>query len=278
MFILDRKPPIPYAEAASRSEGPMFRKLLKVALENPGLNFWKEMASKETQAKGKRGRELKLILPDNYEDSSDEELDPDWDDETLSDDESSTGPGKTDGAQLPANALSSSTGRSAIGPTALSFPGENSSFLTYAQGGSNPRTGSKKTLDQASLDTGSQRLTVMPRGQPPASTGQAPSSRRIEGNSNTIEPEPKIEREEESKGDVFALDLRTAIEHVFRREEDADDIVAIFHDLVSIRDKPEFESIRAWLSTREFKPRLVHLPVNGQAIVSDNLQSQGSDN
>lgn len=268
----------------------MFRKLLSIAVENPGLDFWTEMASKETQAKGRRGRELKLILPDSYDDSS-EDLDFEPDDEVSLDDESSSDSAEHDDRQLPGNELQStshtlfpsdggSSSRNAGGLTALSFPGESSSFLTYTQGGSAPHAGSKRKFGQASLETGSRRPGVTRQGQPPTSTGQPSSSQRVDGRRSSIAAEhaPKVEEEEERTSDVFSLNLRTALEHVFLKESDANDILAIFHDLVSIKNKPEFEQIRTWLMTREFKPRLVHLQVNDQAIVSNNPQSQGSDN
>lgn len=272
----------------------MFRKLLTIANEDPALDYWKDMASRETQAKGKRGRELKLILPDNDEDTSDSDsllsLGLGHDDASSVDNEShacSVGP---DGRQQPANrllnsssALSSSAGgssaRNANGPRALSFPGESSSFLTYAQGESNPRSGTKRALSQTSLNTGTQRSAVMRRTQPPASMSQPSSSPRVDNNRSpgTTEPAPKSEDEGKQKSDLFTLDLRAALRHVFLQEEDADDILAIFHDLVSIKNKTEFEHIRTWLLTREFKPRLVQLQVNDQAIVSNKAQGQGSD-
>jgi hypothetical protein len=42
--------------------------LQKIALKAPGCTFWESMAEKEMTIKGKRSRELSLILPDGYED------------------------------------------------------------------------------------------------------------------------------------------------------------------------------------------------------------------
>lgn len=288
LFVLNPKPPIIFAEASNRPDGRMFRMLLEIALKNPGLDFWKEMASKETQAKGKRGREVKLILPDSYEDSSDEELDSDLEDE-LSYDAASADLGELDDGQQPANGgwdnanvLSSSTGtasaRNADSQSVLSFPGESSSFLTFTQGGPNPQTGSKRKFEQTPLDTGSRRPTVMRRGQLSPSSGHPPSSQLVNAhrNSNATERVPKIEGEEDSKS-VFSLNLRTALERVLRGENDAHGILAIFHDLVSLKNKSESEQIRTWLMNREFKPRLVHIPANNQTIVSNIVQSQGTN-
>lgn len=289
--MLEKKPPTVFAEASNRPEGRMFRKLLAIAVENPGLSFWKETASKETQAKGKRGRELKLILPDDYVDMSDDDLDADLNDVSSSDDGFNTGSPELDDDQLPANtllsstnALSSSAGRSSSRnaglATALNFLGERSTFLTYTQGGSNPRTGSKRTLGQTSLGADSQHSAAKRRTRPPSSMRQSSPTNGVDDTTNVGTPYRalKVEDKEETKGNLFSLDLRTAIEHVFLKDHDADDILAVFRDLVSLKNKPEFEHIRNWLLLREFKPRLVHLQVNDQTVIPNTAQSQGSDN
>lgn len=294
MFVLDKRPPRAYAEGSDRPESAIFCELLDIANGNPGLDYWKEMASRETQAKGKRGRELKLLLPDDDEDTSDSDsLDSHGfgsNSVFSSDDESRAGTAEPEDGQRHAkrvsgssNALSSSaknsSARNANDSTALRFPGESQSFLTYTQEGTNPRTGSKRTLGQTSLDAGSQRPAVLRRTQPSTSTSQPSSSRRVETSSDpaTAERVPKIEDDGKEKTDLFTLDLRSALGHVFLQEKDADDILAIFHDVVSIKKKPEFEHIRSWLTTHEFKPRLVQLQVNDQGIVSNNVPGQGSN-
>lgn len=114
-----------------------------------------------------------------------------------------------DGGQRPAsrllnssNALSSSAGgsssRNANGPRALSFPGESSSFLTYTQGESNPRSGTKRAFSQTSCNTDTQRSAVMRRTQPPASMSQPSSSPRVDNNGALAQPSqhPKLKTKE----------------------------------------------------------------------------------
>lgn len=57
-----------FAEGSVREGAELYRKLHDIARRNPGLAFWEQMANKETQAKGKRSRALRLVLPEGFSD------------------------------------------------------------------------------------------------------------------------------------------------------------------------------------------------------------------
>lgn len=122
----------------------------------------------------------------------------------------------------------------------------------------------------------------MRRTQLPSSLRQSLSSQGRDAAQKLAETEEAPKTEDDAASDdekrviLFNLNLRSALEHVFLQEDDAHDILVIFRDIVSIRNKLESDKIRSWLRIREFMPRLVQ--VNDQELNSIASQTSAPSN
>lgn len=87
---------------------------------------------------------------------------------------------------------------------------------------------------------------------------------RNEGSQSIATGKPKIENGDAGNmnkisPNVFSLNLRTALDHVFLQKSDAACLLAVFYECVKIQNKPACEQIRSWLTVREFAPRLIQM-------------------
>jgi len=67
LYELPGRIPKTYVEVYGEKDANLFRRILNIARLNPAVDFWVQMARKETLVKGKRGKEMELIEPTGYE-------------------------------------------------------------------------------------------------------------------------------------------------------------------------------------------------------------------
>ena len=66
LYKLPRRIPKTYVEVYGEKNANLFRRLLNIARLTPGVDFWVQMARKETLVRGKRGKEMELIESTGY--------------------------------------------------------------------------------------------------------------------------------------------------------------------------------------------------------------------
>lgn len=268
----------------------MFRQIHKIARKKPGLLFWEKMAEEETHTKGKRSRTLELIIPDGFQDALEEGQEEDGyvashenteeyvpvsnrlerGPSTPANERTSTGAIDLEGDEVMQSSSSSAhdrpttssrpSGTSEVGNLALairnqvpvSFPGENSSFLSYVTRG---ELGQPSDTNQASGS--SDRITAFPLFTPRhrGSLGSTGASGTIRTKTeDDSQPEPDNERT-----GIFDLTLRDALEYIFLQKDEAADILAVFNDSVLVQNRPESEQIKSFITSGEFVPRIVQV-------------------
>lgn len=236
------------------------------------------MAHKETQAKGKRGRFFRVILPDGYGNMLDEDSSESSDEAPAALNRSAMNPISTNGISsnsmaVPFHSAPAAGTGNAKNPIALSFPGEPAFFLSYSKGTSTTSSDAKRSWAQFSLDKDSSHASVR-RPRPSAPFIPSPYSQRA-NSSNTPEIVLKTELDEDRKANAFDLDLRTALRHIFLQESDMNDIIAIFDDAIMLTKTPGFKLVGSWLQSREFAPCLVQ--VNDRPLSTAENQGQSTD-
>ncbi|KAJ5155888.1 hypothetical protein N7492_008691 [Penicillium capsulatum] len=254
LFVLEANVPLLFSQGSKHEGAAIFRDLHRIAQKNPGLEFWEQMADKETQAKGRRGRELSLVLPDDFDhvlgNITDPENTKDEDDRVFSPSltqveavASDTKPPRAALTKTPpvmSQPLSSSETKDDSAATTaipLGFPGESSSFLSYVRG--------QSLAVESSLIDHQLRETF----------GTLKSSGEIQ---IKIE-DGSIPLTEEEKDSVFDISLRQALENIFLEKPGSVELLAIFTDTVAVQKRPESQQIQSFLKTGEFVPRLVQV-------------------
>jgi hypothetical protein len=65
---LNEKTPNVLQRAQRQPDAKIWNDIIEIVRGEPGLEFWKNMALQELGAKGKRGKELRIVLPSGHED------------------------------------------------------------------------------------------------------------------------------------------------------------------------------------------------------------------
>lgn len=68
IFVLNEKTINVLRRAGREPDAKIWDDLMDIIRTEPGLDFWKNMSLQELGAKGKRGKELRLVLPSGHED------------------------------------------------------------------------------------------------------------------------------------------------------------------------------------------------------------------
>ena len=78
IFILNDKTPNVFKRAKRDREAKVWDDLMRIIMFAPTLDWWLDMAQQETGSKGKRGREMRIVLPsgsEHYLDDDDADAD-----------------------------------------------------------------------------------------------------------------------------------------------------------------------------------------------------------
>ncbi|KAJ5577685.1 uncharacterized protein N7459_006649 [Penicillium hispanicum] len=303
LFQLEKDVPAEFASYSKRNDAKLFRTLHRIANQNPTWEFWESMANTEMQAKGKRKKNLSLVLPEGYEDTIGADIylqgeASDYDEPGSSQSVATRAERPSDtraGQCAPPGPMELEAGtvlppkkvqHRSVSFSASRFPGESSSFLSYVTYGKSCRSSDAGPWNEQKNRTVANTNDIYPavvrRTQLPSFPSYQDtvfSSRDIVG-----EQKPKIEDEldvnpfnEKEKTSIFDLTMRMALEHIFLHKEEAVEILAVFHDMVEIQGRPEAEHIQSFLIHKEFSPRLVSLNAPFPTHTSNSKDNRPTD-
>ncbi|KAJ5645016.1 hypothetical protein N7507_011027 [Penicillium longicatenatum] len=274
LFKLPGQVPPTFDRTSTRGDADLFRMLQKIALKAPGCTFWKSMAEKEMTIKGKRSRELSLILPGGYEDIllgvkdlpefSGISRKPGYRSGSATTDAAfSMLPPKTQESttslSTAKNLDTASNGRATNGGdglTYLSFPGENYAF-GYTNSSSSFATSSRKFDGSGSSSSSALGdRQVNPFSQVPKELFLKVKDGAENGRTSA---------------DILQLSLEASVRSWVLGKPEAEEIHSFFNHIVQLPSQPEFTHIKSFFLTSEFKPRLVQV---NTPVDSDNTQEE----
>ncbi|KAJ5916615.1 hypothetical protein N7504_000630 [Penicillium tannophilum] len=267
--LLGQVPPT-FGYASTRGDADLFRKLQKIALKGPGCRFWESMAEKEMTIKGKRSRELSLILPDGYENillgakdlpeftptgrgsghrSTPATADTSYSVPPLSKTHAYTTSVSVARA-LDATGKGKAPAKVVDGITYLSFPGENFTFSYTHPSSSFATDGAGSVSGDHSISTFSQaRQGIQIKVEDGAETGRTSIS-------------------------VLQLSLQASIRSWTVGNPEAEEIQSLFNHIVQLPTQPAFTQIKSFYLNSEFNPRLVQVntPADSDNRVAANQE------
>ncbi|KAJ5390405.1 uncharacterized protein N7496_001473 [Penicillium cataractarum] len=267
LFVLTNKPPHIFVQTPSRyhkKELKVYRDLLAIIDKEPGIEFWKSMAKKESLAKGKRGKNVELVLPDGFEDIlegiptlGDDDSDNDASDASDASD-TSDAENQPDVAELegepPRKVLavtgSFSSSKGLAGPSrqrekspkSLTFPGEKTPFPSFHVGTSELAGGSQ--FAQTTSMSTKARTQVSGKG-----ALLKVEEKPVEGVNNAL-------LEQQSSVFEQTWTLAAMIEHILLGKENSQGLLAVFRDISTVQE-PESGKLISFLKTQEFTPHLL---------------------
>ncbi|KAJ5240014.1 hypothetical protein N7468_004633 [Penicillium chermesinum] len=232
IFQLEEALPRIFSDDSGREGTDVFKKLHRIANGKPACHFWELMADLEVQTKGKRSRELSLVLPEGCEALVNSDEDQQQEEGSEPDEHP---PAKIAASQSSFSASRNKTTQTAEHVVHVSFPGEKNLFAIKDKQNSpkrHPILHKRKPKPKAVVATSSfPRTDVSFKAEATAhSSAQQPST-------------------------VFTMNLMTVIESFILQKEVADEVFAIFEATVSLRE-PELGKLRSFLASKEFTPRM----------------------
>ncbi|KAJ5760508.1 hypothetical protein N7520_007664 [Penicillium odoratum] len=233
-------PPV-FGYSSIREEAAIFRKLQKIALMSLSSYFWEEMAEKKSVVKGKRSRDVSLILLDGYENIL-------LDIRDLQED-SVTG-------RRP-DYRSGSVARDAH----FSMPQPS-----RVQAASRTKASSFSYTASVSSDARKfDRLDSAMSGQ------QTPIfSQKRKGTQPKIEDAGGTVR---TSADILQLSIQAGIKAWILGLPGAEEVKALFSHMIDFPSRPGFVQLRSFYLTQDFVPRLVQ--VNIPSDLSNTSGSEG---
>ncbi|CAI7627607.1 unnamed protein product [Penicillium glandicola] len=284
LFVLNEKTVNVLRRAQRDPDAKIWDDVVQIVRTEPGLEFWKNMSLQELGAKGKRGKELRLVLPSGHEDlvscggsdgeseSAAEEEDEEEDDEHK---------------ETPSNHVETHTD---IAPNSSNEQATISSFSdTRALQGvqfrqtlglfqyANPAGLASELIPFADRESSSIRLTRQFHPCPPMMppTSSLPTSAPVATSTMTQNTVPKVENDNSAsvadgapqqpvpEFSIFDLTMSQALKHVFLNQREASKIIDVFLGAAALERQPEFLQIREYLADGEFPPRLITLKNSG---------------
>ncbi|KUM58073.1 hypothetical protein ACN42_g9095 [Penicillium freii] len=297
IFVLNEKTINVLRRAGRELDAKIWDDLMDIIRTEPGLEFWKNMSLQELGAKGKRGKELRLVLPSGHEglvsdgeshgDSESEEEDED--DEDDAGDEHKEEPSdhvepSTDVA--PCSSNEQATIRSFSDARAAQGLQSRQTLKLFQDVNTTAPPSEKITFaDREGPSLGiSRKFNPCPPLMPPTSSPSLPtSSAFITPPTNMIQcTVPKVENDTSASPatagggvsdvtpqqpiaefSIFDLTLSQALNRVFLNQREAAKIIDVLLGAVALKKQPEHMQIREYLADGEFLPRLITLKSSG---------------
>ncbi|OQE38318.1 hypothetical protein PENCOP_c008G08125 [Penicillium coprophilum] len=282
LFVLNEKTINVLRRAQREPDAKIWDDLLEIVRTEPGLEFWKNMALQELGTKGKRGKELRLILPSGHEDlvsGGESHSDSESEEEDVKKDEhQETSSDHVDPATHAAP--SSSNGPATI----RSFSDSHASHCIQLKQSmvfqdAKPAGAASEMVPFPDRENSSIKATQKFHPRPPlmSPNSSLPTSSTVMTPSTTLTPSslPKIENETStSVADVtpqqpvpdfsiFDLTVSQALKHIILNQSATFKIKDVFLGAVALERQPEYLQVREYLTDGEFHPRLITLKNSG---------------
>ncbi|KAJ6181168.1 hypothetical protein N7519_011629 [Penicillium mononematosum] len=291
LFILNEKTINVLRRAQREPDAKIWDDLMEIIRTEPGLEFWKNMSLQELGAKGKRGKELRLVLPSGHEDmvscaESDAESESEEEDGDGDDNEEEDKKDLSNHVEPDTDAAPSSNELTTI--RSFSDPRAPQSAQFRQTLGSlqdvKPVSSASESIPFADRESSSFKKTQQFHPCPPL---VPPTSSSLPTSSTTNAPQttmtlnmvPKVE-DDTSAGasgriadvptqqpiqefSIFDLTLSQALKHVFLNQPQTAKITDVFLGALALEKQPEHLQIREYLADGEFPPRLITLKNSG---------------
>ncbi|KAJ5055359.1 hypothetical protein NUH16_010922 [Penicillium rubens] len=287
LFILNEKTINVLRRAGREPDAKIWDDLLEIIRTEPGLEFWKNMSLQELGAKGKRGKELRLVLPSGHEDmvsctESDAESESEEEDGDDNEEEDKKDP--LNHVEPDTDAAPSSNGQTTI--RSFSDPRAPQSIQFRQTLGSlqdvKPASSASECIPFADRESSSFRNTQQfhpcPPLMPPTSSLPTSSTTNAPQTTMTQSMVPKVESDTSAatsrvadvptqqpvqEFSIFDLTLSQALKHVFLNQPQTAKISDVFLGALALEKQPEHLQIREYLADGEFTPRLITLKNSG---------------
>ncbi|CAG8908418.1 unnamed protein product [Penicillium egyptiacum] len=291
LFVLNEKTINVLRRAQREPDAKIWDDLVEIIRTEPGLEFWKNMSLQELGAKGKRGKELRLVLPSGHEDMvscGESDVEPEFEEEYEDDNEDEDGYQEDPSDHVEPD-IDAAPGSSNEQTTIRSFSephaGQGIQFrqtLGFSQD-AKPAVSAFESIafadrESSSLGTTRQFHPCLPL-VPPTSSSLPNSSTFIVPPTMTQSPVPKVENDTSASGNgsvtdvapqqtvpefsIFDLTLSQALKHVFLNQRETAKITDVFLGALALENQPEHLQIGEYLANGEFPPRLITLRNSG---------------
>ncbi|KAJ5793695.1 hypothetical protein N7457_000294 [Penicillium paradoxum] len=291
IFVLDEKTPNVLQRAERQEEAKVWNDLREIIRTEPGLEFWKNMALQELGVKGKRGKELRIILPTGHEDlvscgESDGESDSGTEDEKENAEEEE----QRFTSEHPKPEPDVQPGPSKVQATVQSFSNSRTHVRSprrsrTTQSDRNPTCVAETVLFPPHTESNPRVIPKLPPFQilTPSHSRHPNSSSSINlfptmdqnlhasSTSSTMAPPFKTEtatgpavtnpeeQEVSSPPSIFDMSIRQALQHIVLGESQKDQLIDVFRGAIVCDTQPEYVHIRSYMKDGEFLPRVIEL-------------------
>ncbi|CAG8335655.1 unnamed protein product [Penicillium nalgiovense] len=292
LFILNEKTINVLRRAQREPDAKIWDDLMEIIRTEPGLEFWKNMSLQELGAKGKRGKELRLVLPSGHEDmvscaesDAESESEEEHGDGDNKDNEEEDKRGPSDHVEPDTDAAPSSNEQTTIRSFSDPLATQGVQFrqtLGSLQNVKPAASASESSIPFADRESSSFRKTQEFHPCPPL---VSPTSSSLPTSSTTNAPPtmtqnmvPKVENDTSAgtsrvadvpsqqtvqEFSIFDLTLSQALNHVFLNQPQTAKITDVFLGALALEKQAEHLHIREYLADGEFPPRLVTLKNSG---------------
>ncbi|OQE16080.1 hypothetical protein PENFLA_c029G07829 [Penicillium flavigenum] len=290
LFILNEKTINVLRRAQREPDAKIWDDLMEIIRTEPGLEFWKNMSLQKLGAKGKRGKELRVVLPSGHEDmvscaESDAESEPEEEDGDGDDNEEEDKKAPSNHVEPDTDAAPSSNEQTTI--RSFSDPRAPQSVQFRQTLGSlqdvKPAISASESIPFADRESSSfsktQQFHPCPPLVPPPSSSSPPTSSTTNTPQTTMTQNmvPKVENDTSASGriadvptqqpvqefSIFDLTLSQALKHVFLNQPQTAKITDVFLGALALEKQAEHLQIREYLADGEFPPRLITLKNSG---------------
>ncbi|KAJ6096266.1 hypothetical protein N7486_007012, partial [Penicillium sp. IBT 16267x] len=258
LFKLQGEVPPTFGRNSTRDDADLFRNLQKIALKGPGCQFWECMAEKEMMVKGRRSRELSLVLPDGYEsilfgvkDLPEFPLAGRVSVYRSSPAAADGGCSITDFSKARTYTTSLSVVRALDAAGKVKAPANGGDGISYPSFPEESFSFGFTTLS-SSLATSSKQYDGS--GFLSGDQSSSPFFQARKGFQVKAEDGAETGR---TRTNVLQLSLQDSVESWVLGKPEAEEIQSFFKHIVQLPSQPEFTQIKSFFLTREFKPRLV---------------------
>ncbi|KAJ5211218.1 hypothetical protein N7491_011038 [Penicillium cf. griseofulvum] len=283
LYVLNEKTPNVLQRAQRQPDAKIWDDIIEIVRGEPGLEFWKNMALQELGAKGKRGKELRIVLPSGHEDlvscgesHADSESEEEKDEKQNEHQEASSDQMEPLTGAEPA----SYNGPAVIRSFSDARPAQRIQLrqsLGSLQDAKSAVSASEIPFAdrESSNVTTTQQFSPRPPLMPPTSSLPTPSSLVTPPTTMTQNTVPKVENETSAgisdvasqqpipEFSIFDLTVSHALKHVFLDQPEAAKIKDVFLNAATLESQPDYLQIREYLSDGEFPPRLITLKNSG---------------
>ncbi|KAI2733541.1 hypothetical protein CBS147332_556 [Penicillium roqueforti] len=289
LFVLNEKTVNVLRRAQREPDAKIWDDLVEIIRTEPGLEFWKNMALQEQGAKGKRGKELRLILPSGHEGlvscgESDEESESEEEDKEADGEEHKEA--ILDHAEPVTDvAPNASNGQSTMRSFSDSRAAQGVQFRQVLGVFPDPTPATIASDSIPFADRENSTLGMTKKFQPfipliphPPSSRPTSSPFITPATTMTLNVMPKVENDTSDTASavadvasekpapevsIFDLTLNQALKHVFLNQHEAAKIIDVFIGAVALERQPEQLQICEYLANGEFTPRLITLKNSG---------------